>query len=95
MSEQKWTGDDEQAYTAAHNAMALSRRWVAHLEAAPDDDEGASPSLYMSAAGELRQCAELVTRLIDRRHALKNPVRQFDPFTDRPEDPTTRGPEDG
>ncbi len=92
---QEWTSGDERAFVAAETALRMAKRIIAHIEPHVGDENGPALPNAIGGVAELRQCAELMTRLIDRRHGLQNPVRQFDPFTDRPEDPTTREPEDG
>ena len=87
MKPQEWTGDDERTLSAAQKAMRMASRVVSHLEPSFGNEKGPPPEVCIGAAAELRQCAELMTRLVDRMHVLQNPVRQFDPFTDRPEDP--------
>ena len=92
---QEWTSGDERAFVAAETALRMAKRIIAHIEPHVGEENGPALPNAIGSVTELREFAELVDRLIDRKYNLQNPVRQFDPFTDRPEDPTTRGPDDG
>lgn len=87
MSEQEWRPSDEASYQAALEAVDLAHAAVKILGIDDGPVRDAPFADMLAAAETLRACAATHAELSDRRYRIQNPVRQFDPFNDRPVDP--------